>query len=308
MKYVVYAFALLFFIIYLFSANYIFGVLIKTDKEATLANMSLPSDSHKLEFIIDEATTMKLKWKDVVFLRGWVFKQNVKENKRELYFVLKSNKSTLIFKIENDSIKRSDVSDYYNTNYFNMDIRSHNHGFEGYIPIYWLKDTSYNIGFIIEDETGKYYSGSSRELKLVKGNASIVDSEEGSEKKTMLDQVSIDIQKPTKEIAYHLDKVELSDSTLTIIGWGYLKGLDAKLLNSYVLLTKNENVHAFPIKVQMRTDVTKFYAATRLNLDSSGFQFNIPAENIVKGNYQLGLYINKGDQAGIVYDKLIKIW
>ena len=294
-KFTVYVFALLIFVAYMFFADYIFNVLIEVKGEARLANICLPSETQNIKFAIDVEKHSKLKWKDALFMKGWVFKENVKEEERDVYLVLKSKNSTLVFAIEKDDIYRPDV-----TAGFKMVGGIHNHGFELSIPVYRLKEDTYKIGFVIEDETGKYYSTSNKALRISDGGAVLVDDvESGSE--SISHQVSLILQESSREISYYFDLVSMSDKHLTVKGWGFLKGMDTESLNTYILLKKNENVIVFDVGVQIRKDITKAFSDYGLNLDSSGFSSQISTENLDSGNYQLGLYIVKGDQSGIVY-------
>ena len=156
---IIYISATLLFIIYLFSADYIFNVLLKTEQEAKLSDISLPHETKGLSFHIDEARQVKLKWKDALFVRGWIFRGEVYEESRNVYLVLKSDDNTLIFDIEEDTISRRDVTDH-----FDMDIDIHGHGFELTLITYFLKEDLYQIGFVIKDEVGKHYLNSNQEL------------------------------------------------------------------------------------------------------------------------------------------------
>ena len=89
-KHALYVFALLFFVAYLFSANYIFNVLIKTDHEARIARIILPSETNKIKFAIDAVYREKLKWKDALLIKGWAFRENTVKKDRELFLVLRS--------------------------------------------------------------------------------------------------------------------------------------------------------------------------------------------------------------------------
>ena len=58
----------------------------------------------------------------------------------------------------------------------------------------------------------------------------------------------------------------------------------------------------------IRKDVTDYFNSTGLNLDSTGFHVEIPVEKIEKGHYNIGLYIVRGNQIGMMYsDKYIDI-
>jgi hypothetical protein len=301
-KHVVYIFALLAFVTFLFSANYIFNILIKTGKEARLADISLPAETKNIKFNIDEIKREKLRWKEVVMIRGWVIKQENNYAERDVYLVLKSDKNTLVFKIKNeDIISRPDVSEY-----FHLAGGVHSHGFEIFIPAYRLKDDPYKIGFVIEDKSGKYYSVSGRTLK--RSGETFVIRDQGPGQGSLSQPVSLILKKPGKEISYCFDIVSNSGNYIDVRGWGFLKGMDAGSLKPYILFRKDENVTVYNTGIMIRKDVTKAFSKYRLNLDSSGFRALIPEKDLEKGRYRLGLYITKGDQAGMVYsDKYIDI-
>jgi hypothetical protein len=274
-KLAVYIFAFLMFVTYMFFADYIFNVLIKTDEEAKCVNICLPSETQNIKSSVETVKLSKLKWKEALFLKGWVFKENVKDEERDVYLVLKSKNSTLVFEIEKDNIHRPDV-----TAAFKMLGGIHNHGFELRIPEYRLKKDSYKIGFIIEDETGKYYSISNKVLRISDGTVSIDDLGSGTE--YISHKVSLSLQESSREISYHFETVSMSGKRLTVSGWGFLQGLDAESLNTYILLKKNENVIVFDVSVKTRKDVTKHFIDSGLNLDSSGFSSQIPTEILIE--------------------------
>ena len=296
-KFVIYALALLVIVIFLFSGNYIFNVLIKTDREARLANITLPSETQNIKFNIDEVKKVDLKWKDALEIKGWVYKTIGTYAKRNVYLALKSDKSTFIFKVENENtVSRPDVSAY-----FHIEGGINSHGFDLFIPLYMLKEPAYKIGFVIEDETGKYYSTSNKVLRFSGESAFI--SNEGTDPATLSYQVPLKIKESTKEAVCYFDTAGISGKYVTIRGWGFLKGMDAISIQSYILMKKNETVKAFEVKVKIRKDVSGFFKKSGLNLDSSGFQSLIPIEILEKGDYQIGFYIVKGDQAGTVFTK-----
>jgi len=298
---IIFAGALLILIVYLLSANYIFNVLIKADKEARLANITLPTQTNDIKFAIDKTEILKLKWKDALFIQGWVFTENVKEEKRDVYLVLTSGDKTYVFKIEKDSINRPDVSAA-----FHLAGGIHHHGFEAYIPIYRLKDKAWQIGFVIEDETGKHYFNSNKSLRI--SNDSVLIGNYKPVPLPVSNQVTLNLQGSVKEVSYNFDNVNKTGEYLTVQGWGFLKGMNTSLLKSYILLRNKDNVTVYDADLQIRKDVTVCFSKYELNLDSTGFFARIPIGNLKKGKYRLGLYIVRGDQAAVVYsDKYIDI-
>jgi hypothetical protein len=304
-KFAIYLFLLLFFSIYLLSANYIFNVLIRTDKESKLVDLILPPETQHVKFNIEQIKNVSLKWKEGLSIRGWVLKTKNPRVKRDAYLVLKSENSTLVFNVLNDSLPRPDIIEHF---HFDKELR--NKGFETVLPLYILKEDSYKIGFVLVDETGKYFSVSNLELRKISGDFNVVDldAKPGSKvaesvpaPESLSHQVPLNIQKPTQEINYNFDSIHKSGKFLALRGWGFIDGLDTKALKKYILLKKNRKVVVFDVRLELRKDVTSHFNKTGLNLDSSGFQSIIPLGNMEEGSYQLGLYFSKGNQTGVVY-------
>ncbi len=162
---IVYMAFLILFFGYLFSADYIFNVLLETQFEANRIDMSLPEETRNIRFWIDSLDKRDLRWKKALHIQGWVFQENVIVEPRDVYLVLKGKKRTLVFDIEDDSRERKDV-----TQYFNLDTDIHNHGFSLYLLIYWLKEDAYQIGFVIDDDSGRHFQMSDRSLVKVESD------------------------------------------------------------------------------------------------------------------------------------------
>ncbi len=284
------------FATYLVFADYIFQVLIKMSREARSVKRELPQETNNIKFHIDRVKNVILGWKDALTIRGWVFKENVKETHREVYLVLKSKTSTLIFDIEDDNRQRRDIS--YN---YNIADEIDNHGFELRIPVYRLRKGPYKIGFIIEDKTGTYYTLSDTKLRIPRNTIQTKQISQRSLSEFISKQVSLDLKEPTKEVDYHFDEVNISEKHLIVSGWGFIKGMDTGSLKTYISLKKDENVIVYNVQVNKRKDITKRFKDFGRNLNLSGFSSQIPIENLDSGNYQLGLYLIKGDHIGIIY-------
>jgi len=281
---------LLLFIAIIFGIYYFFKVIYKVEGEARLVEINLPGETQNIKFAVDEVKMIKLKWKNAILIKGWVFKENVKSAKRDVFLVLKSKNKSLVFKIEKNSIMRPDVSAG-----FHLAGGIHNHGFEISVPIYLLKENTYQIGFVIRDETGQYYTMFSKALRISNDTIKVNDYQFEST------QVSISLKVPTVKINCNFETVNISGNNLIISGWGFLKGINSESQKSYILLKKNEKVTVFTLIVQVRKDITGYFKETHLNLDSSGFLAQIATEGLEKGQYQVGLYIEKGNQAGMIY-------
>jgi len=128
------------------------------------------------------------------------------------------------------------------------------------------------------------------------------------EKKSTSRKVTLNFKEPTLKISYYFDIIDNTGNNLTIAGWGFLDGLNSNSLKPYLLLKKEEQIISYNTVLQIRKDLTTWFIKTGLNLDSAGFQVKIPIQNFEPGTYNLGLYIEKGNQTGIVFsDKFITI-
>ncbi len=278
-------------------------MIFNEEGEAKLVKMDLPGETQYIKFGIDELKLEKVKWKDALFIKGWVFRQDVKEKKRDVYLVLKSKNSNLIFEIEKDQLNRPDV-----TKYFLLKGGTDNHGFEMSIPLSRLKENTYQVGFVILDETGKHFTMTSKELVIFKGSVKIYDFDSLMDAKINSNQVSIKLKIPNCNIKSDFETISCTGNKLTITGWGFLQGLDSDSMKSYVLLKKNEIVTIFSTNVKTRKDVAFVFKEMKMNLDSVGFSAHFSAGNLGKGHYQVGLYIEKGNQTGIIYaDKYVDV-
>lgn len=298
---VIYLVLMLLLVAFLFSANYIFNVVIRSDKEAKLVNIKLPAETGKIRYGIDLVKTGKLKWKKALYMNGWVFEENVRKEKRDVFMVLKNKNETLTWRVDKNNFSRPDVSKGYH-----LVTGIHSHGFEIYIPMFRLKHPVYKIGFVIEDETGRYYSMSDNELRIFEDSVSLTSARPFYQ--PVSQQVLLNTGKTTEQVSCSFDIVNTTDQYLNVIGWGFIRGMEGKGLKFYLLLKRDNKVIAYDTKGQIRPDITKGFSKYGVNLDSTGFTARIPMENLENGRYLLGLYIAGGGQNGMIFsDKSVDI-
>ena len=121
-------------------------------------------------------------------------------------------------------------------------------------------------------------------------------------------KVTLDVKDTTDEVHYAFDKIDISEGILKMTGWGFLERLNSDSLKTYILFKKDEQIVSYNTVLQIRKDLTTGFITTGLNLDSAGFEVKIPVKNFETGNYILGLYIEKGNHAGIMFsDKFVSI-
>jgi hypothetical protein len=287
-KAVTIAVSVLVLIAIIFCVYYFFIRDDKAKSGAKLVEMTVPGNTQNITGNIDEVKIESSMFKDVLKIRGWAFKQNVKEKSREMYLVFKSGNSTLVYDLENDNAARPDV-----TKYFNMTGGADNHGFEAYIPVKELRDSTYRIGFMIRDESGQYFSMSQKEIAFSNGSVQLNNS------KFVDNRVSIPLQAGTAKIKYYFDKFAVSGNTLDINGWAFLEGMSTDSLKTYVVLKSVKTTAVFSVVVFPRKDVTNHFKETRLNLDACGFSCKIEGGDLEKGKYEVCLYLVNENQAGL---------
>ena len=280
----------LFLIVVVLGGIYFFTRSDNEKPEASLIEMTLPGNTQNVMSNIEGVTIEKSMFKDVLHLNGWVFKQDTKDKIREVYLVLKSKQNTLVFDLEKDNLPRPDV-----TKHFQMIGGVDNHGFEGYIPMKLLVDTSYRAGFVIKDATGQYYSTSSKEIKISDGKVTLNNCQTGS------NQVSITFKPVTAKVKYYFEKLDLTDNSLTISGWSFFEGMNTDSLNTYIVLKNDKASKVFSVIVQPRKDVTSFFKSSGLNIDLCGFTTKIIGDELEKGHYEVCIYNVKANHVGLTY-------
>jgi hypothetical protein len=277
-------------------------VLLAPDENAKCVSIKIPKATNNIKFNIGSIEPSKIKWTETLLMKGWAFNKNIVERERNLYLILKSEKNTLVFKIENDSILRPGV-----TSKFKLKEGIHNHGFMLNLPTYYLTEDIYKVGFMIEDSSGINYSSSNIELLLSEDNVWWIYNP-SSISTPQSKQVEIKIKESNYELDCNFDMVKKSSKNLHIKGWAFLKGSNTNAIRTYILLKKDNEKFVFSVKKQTRKDVTKNFKNKKINLDKSGFLAQIPLEKLDRGKYQIGLYIVKGKQTGLFYtDKYINV-
>ncbi|MCX6267459.1 MAG: hypothetical protein NTW16_08900 [Bacteroidetes bacterium] len=285
-------------VVVLISGLYYYNVKMVSDDEARIADIQIPTETRKMKNVLDIVERTKLRWKDAISIRGWVCKENAAQEKRDMYLVLSSKNNSFIYKITKSSLSRPDVSAA-----LHLDSLVDSHGFVVTFPAKELiKGDSYKVGFVIMDGTGKYYVSANKNL-IIPDDGSPLKVEAGSDPGTIAHKVDLKFVQPTREITCCFDKVKQSGDYINVTGWGFLKGMNAGSKNTFILLKKDKKVTVYDVSLILRADVTRVLIKEKLNLDSSGFTSSIPISNLESGNYEVGLYIINGNQAGIVYNK-----
>jgi hypothetical protein len=273
----------------------VYYFFLRNDKgkcDAELVEMTLPVETKNIKSNVDDLRIETSGNNKVLVIKGWAFKQNVKEKSRELFVVFKLKSTYLVYDLDNDNVLRPGV-----TKHFKLDGGVDNHGFEGRLPIEEFLDSTYQIGYIIKDESGQFFTMSGKEAVFSNGTAKVQDV------KIPDNRVSIPLKPTTNKIQYSFEKYDSSANKLTVRGWAYLEGMNANSIKTYIVLKGTKTTAVFSVIVEPRKDVTSYFKKTGLDLDLSGFSCKIDGRDLENGKYQVCIYIVGENLTGFIYSR-----
>ena len=119
------------------------------------------------------------------------------------------------------------------------------------------------------------------------------------------DPVDLKLKEPNQDVIFFIDNIDdkmVKWKELTVIqGWGFLDGFDAKDIQHYIFIKRNDDYIIYDTIQKKREDVTEYYKEFGLNVDDCGFEAVIPKYIFENSDKQVGLYIVLGDKKGMVY-------
>ncbi|TEB04615.1 hypothetical protein Psch_03376 [Pelotomaculum schinkii] len=122
-------------------------------------------------------------------------------------------------------------------------------------------------------------------------------------------QQKVELKKATNDdIVYCVDNIVESQikwkDCIQIEGWGFIREKDNVNTKTYVVLRSEDNAYAFDVVSRYRPDVRRQFASI-LNQDAIGFGASI-SKNIIKdGRYDVGLYIDNGDDKALAFNDAV---
>lgn len=294
-KVVIHIVITLLFIIYLVSANLIFNRLILLKGESKLVNEDFEFKNTIIMHSIDSMDSIKIKWKNVLCIRGWAFLEDEDMKQSEKYLVLQSESSRFIYTVF--PIKREDVKRIFE-NSENLSLEKS--GFRANIPIDVLKDGVYRIDICIKKDNNVYLKQGKDFISKINGRI-IPKYISRNFSELLVDQAS-DLG-CFDDIKMCIDYIkDEEDDIIEISGWGFMEGVNADKSKIYTVFRSREKTYIFDSQMRIREDVTNaFFEEYKMNLDSCGFNTNILKNQIESGKYQIGIYIENGDKKALVY-------
>ena len=125
---------------------------------------------------------------------------------------------------------------------------------------------------------------------------------------TRPDLRKIELPNGTNNISFSFDRLATSKKAVEITGWAYINGKSSEDNRIYIILRSDKKTYIFETTSQKRMDVTAHFSAMNLNFDDSGFSTVFSRNKMEKGDYRIGIYIEKEKEKAFQYtDKTITI-
>lgn len=88
--------------------------------------------------------------------------------------------------------------------------------------------------------------------------------------------------------------IDINNNYVNINGWAFINGKSTNNTKTYIYLKSKNKKYIFQTTPQKRHDVTKYFDDGN-NYDNSGFQCIIDTNDIMSGNYEIGIVLKDGD-------------
>ena len=213
---------------------------------------------------------------------GWAFVPTLEDNsQREVQLIFMSEENG--YSIELSSVSRAEVvhvfSDMFGEN------RTDFIGYEVEFSTANMKDGIYSAYFYCKENDTDFglVDGDKKFIKEGKSFSEYIFQSEEAE--NLVAQ---------KDLVYSVvDKVSGSDSTLEIVGWGFIENMDCSQQTVYVKLDNGTESRTYTTEQKTRSDVAKSYKNEQYA--ASGYRAEIPLKQLGAGSYQLELFVKNGD-------------
>lgn len=242
------------------------------------------SVENQIDFNVEEIFYLN----DILQVDGWAFLKGSTHVKDSIFIALVSEKNSYL--LNTTPKERNDLVQHY-------------------------KDSTVLMtGFVCKNITSKFvpadyeiYIGlkSGGKTTFVNTNKKAV-----SIKKSNSVQKIITIPPISDEIVYNVEKAERNTRSYLIEGWAGLKQTDSYKNTINVVLIGKEK-YILDVNYFKRPDVTGSYSKiNNKNYDDSGFMAVFKKQNIIPGNYDIGIIVadQNGKKHMIISDKKIKIY
>jgi mannosyltransferase len=199
--------------------------------------------------------------------------------------------------LNNDNVK-TNIVDGALDNYVNEMINDSTK-----VKSFWYVD-AHSRPFKIDDRTQKFLD----DHFYLENNIDLYDTwtKHYIKSSNRLMEIDISMYKPLEningdKINFWIDEFNVTEESISVLGWAYLDGQDATKSIIELFLLKEDKALKLPSQKVQRDDITKFVNG-EYNLGNSGFSTKINFNKLESGTYRLGLSITNKEtkKSGLV--------
>jgi hypothetical protein len=279
-------------LVYLLSANNLYiTYILKHGKPAATVD-SLPPEFSEVLYSIDIFSFLQYDGQEAYFIKGWAFFDTDKPNPDKIHVVFKGDNDTYLF--DATPYSRKDVRSHFS----NYDLNEKRIGFTTYISKNPIKIGTYQLGLILEDESGPRYRKTRYFIKRTPNTMRLMDIGY-----LMGDPIKESIiPEDTNKISYYFDEITPQENNrpnqFSLIGWCFHEESNPDIPYEKLLeLTSEENKYVFQSETYKRPDVTIAFSTLGRNLDDSGFRAYVNTDKVKPGSYQIALILKSSESA-----------
>jgi hypothetical protein len=111
----------------------------------------------------------------------------------------------------------------------------------------------------------------------------------------------VSLASDTDDVIYGVEVFIAGSNVIEIGGFAFIKGLNADGNKIYIILKSDKHTYVFDTVLKQSPDITNRFKGLNLDLGWCRFDAIIPTRKIDEGNYDVGLYITKGDIQALQY-------
>lgn len=236
------------------------------------------------EFTISEKLTMD------TYLTGWAFVETEEENQdKKVKLIFSSEKQS--YEVETELRERKDIASVL----INQNVPKQKVGIIAYFSPLNLKNGIYEL-YISVYENEKAYGIVDTNRTFIK-NYRVFREIIAGEEQPIKDFIKA---KPTKELKYYFDKIELEQDDYLINGWAFIENQNT--VNNKIFLEiypLNGTPKIYSTNKVERVDVSEYFQNENYNW--SGFTAKIPKNAFIADKNQITIIINNEYKADNAY-------
>jgi hypothetical protein len=279
-------------LLYLLSANQIYATFFLKHGKPVSSTDPLPSTFSDINYSIDIFSFLQYDGQETYYVKGWAFFDTDTPNPSSIQLILKGDGENYLY--DAAPYTRKDVR----SNFISYELDEKKVGFTAYISKHPIKMGLYQLGLILQDDSGLQYKDTHYFVKRTPNTLQFMDLAE-----YVSDPMKISVAaQNTARIKFNLDDVLQFDSNrphlFSLIGWYFHEDESSDSeFEKLVQLSSDKETYVYQVETYKRADVTNAFSDLGRNLDHSGFKAYINPEKIKPGKYEISLILRSSESS-----------